>query len=51
MAEVQSSARTESMQHQTMLIAAIAMGGFLSLYNLVALNVAIPTFVKVFHTD
>lgn len=51
MAEVQSSARTESMQHQTMLIAAIAMGGFLSLYNSVALNVAIPTFVKVFHTD
>ncbi len=41
----------ESMQHQTMLIAAIALGGFLSLYNSVALNVAIPTFVKVFDTS
>ncbi len=40
-----------SVQGQTMLIAAIALGGFLSLYNSVALNVAIPTFVKVFDTD
>ena len=41
----------QTMQHQTMLIAAIALGGFLSLYNSVALNVAIPTFVKVFDAD
>ena len=51
MAELQSAAKSDTMQHQTMLIAAIALGGFLSLYNSVALNVAIPTFVKVFDTD
>lgn len=37
--------------HQQLLIAAIVLGGFLSLYNSVAMNVAIPTFVKVFDTD
>mgnify|MGYP002512601998 CR=1 FL=1 len=39
------------MQHQTMLIAAIALGGFLSLYNSVAMNIALPTFLRVFDTD
>ena len=51
MTQMQAAAKSDSMQHQTMLIAAIALGGFLSLYNSVALNVAIPTFVKVFDTD
>jgi len=36
---------------QTLVVAAILLGGFLSLYNSVAMNVAIPTFVKVFHAD
>lgn len=36
---------------QLLLVAAIVLGGFLSLYNSVAMNVAIPTFVKVFDTD
>lgn len=43
--------KDEPVQHQTMLIAGIALGGFLSLYNSVALNVAIPTFMKVFDTN
>lgn len=34
-----------------LLIVAIVLGGFLSLYNSVAMNVAIPTFVRVFHAD
>lgn len=32
--------------HQQLLIAAIVLGGFLSLYNSVAMNVAIPTVCK-----
>ena len=34
-----------------LLIAAIVLSGFLSLYNSVALNIAIPTFIRVFQTD
>lgn len=34
-----------------MLIAAIVLSGFLSLYNSVAMNIAIPTFVRVFGVD
>lgn len=37
--------------NQVLLIAAIVLGGFLSLYNSVAMNVAIPTFVRVFDAD
>ncbi len=40
-----------AMQHKTLLILAIVLGGFLSLYNSVALNIAVPTFVKLFDTD
>ena len=36
---------------QVLLVVSIVLGGFLSLYNLVAMNVAIPTFVRVFGTD
>lgn len=36
---------------QVLLVVSIVLGGFLSLYNSVAMNVAIPTFVKVFGTD
>lgn len=32
-------------------VIAIALGGFLSLYNSVAMNIAIPTFVEIFQTD
>ena len=34
-----------------LLVAAIVLGGFLSLYNSVAMNVAIPTFVREFNAD
>ena len=34
-----------------MLIAAIVLSGFLSLYNSVSMNIAIPTFVRVFGVD
>ena len=34
-----------------LLIAAIVLSGFLSLYNSVAMNIAIPTFMRVFQTD
>jgi EmrB/QacA subfamily drug resistance transporter len=34
-----------------LLIAAIVLSGFLSLYNSVAMNIAIPTFLRVFDTD
>lgn len=37
--------------HQKLMVTAIVLGGFLSLYNSVAMNVAIPTFVKVFDAD
>ena len=36
----------QTRSEQIMLIAAIALGGFISLYNSVALNVAIPTFIQ-----
>ena len=36
---------------QVLLVVSIVLGGFLSLYNSVAMNVAIPTFVRVFGTD
>ena len=42
---------TEEKGNHLMLIAAIVLAGFLSLYNSVAMNVAIPTFVRVFDTD
>lgn len=38
-------------EHQILIVTAIVLGGFLSLYNSVAMNVAIPTFVKVFDAD
>ncbi len=31
---------------QVLLVVSIVLGGFLSLYNSVAMNVAIPTFVR-----
>ncbi len=34
-----------------LLVAAIMLSGFLSLYNSVAMNIAIPTFVRVFQAD
>lgn len=34
-----------------LLIAAIVLSGFLSLYNSVAMNIAIPTFLRVFEAD
>lgn len=37
--------------NSVLLVAAIVLAGFLSLYNSVALNVAIPTFIRVFDTD
>lgn len=34
-----------------LLALAICVGGFLSLYNSVAMNIAIPSFMTVFQTD
>ena len=43
---------TEDMQQGTvLLITAIVLSGFLSLYNSVAMNIAIPTFLRVFGAD
>ena len=47
MDETRKSGRSQDI----LLEMAIVLGGFLSLYNSVAMNVAIPTFVKVFHAD
>lgn len=44
-------ARKSGRSQDILLVMAIVLGGFLSLYNSVAMNVAIPTFVKVFHAD
>ncbi|MBQ2003921.1 MAG: DHA2 family efflux MFS transporter permease subunit [Peptococcaceae bacterium] len=45
--------KTMNEQHSdsVLLIAAIVLSGFLSLYNSVAMNIAIPTFLRVFDTD
>lgn len=40
-----------SQKNNIYLILAITIGGFLSLYNSVALNIALPTFLEVFQTD
>ena len=41
----------EQQNGSVLLIAAIVLSGFLSLYNSVAMNIAIPTFLRVFDTD
>ncbi len=41
----------EEQRGSLLLIAAIVLSGFLSLYNSVAMNIAIPTFLRVFETD
>ncbi len=50
-AEEKAVSSEQNQSSQAMLVLAMMLGGFLSLYNSVAMNVAIPTFMRVFDAD